>query len=100
MDKDRIAGSAKDLAGKVENTVGDIAGDTKTQAEGRAREAAGWTQPRGKGLDDPEPVERASEIGLILGAVDPRAPAELQQRRRGAAEDLRQRQRRAVDAVP
>ena len=31
MDKDRFAGSAKDLAGKVEGTVGDIAGDVKTQ---------------------------------------------------------------------
>jgi uncharacterized protein YjbJ (UPF0337 family) len=44
MDKDRIAGSAKDFAGKVEGTVGDIAGDAKTQAEGRAREATGTVQ--------------------------------------------------------
>ena len=44
MDKDRIAGSAKDFAGKVESTVGDIAGDAKTQASGRAREAAGTVQ--------------------------------------------------------
>jgi uncharacterized protein YjbJ (UPF0337 family) len=44
MDKDRIAGSAKDFAGKVEGAVGDIAGDTKTQAAGRAREAAGTVQ--------------------------------------------------------
>ena len=44
MDKDRIVGAAKDVAGKVESTVGDIAGDTKTQASGRAREAAGTVQ--------------------------------------------------------
>jgi len=44
MDKDRIAGSAKDFAGKVESTIGDMAGDAKTQAEGRAREAAGTVQ--------------------------------------------------------
>ena len=44
MDKDRIAGSAKDFAGKVEGTVGDISGDAKTQAEGRFREAAGTAQ--------------------------------------------------------
>jgi uncharacterized protein YjbJ (UPF0337 family) len=44
MDKDRIAGSAKDFAGKVEGTVGDIAGDAKTQAAGRAREATGTAQ--------------------------------------------------------
>ena len=44
MDKDRIAGSANDFAGKVEDAVGDIAGDAKTQAAGRAREAAGTVQ--------------------------------------------------------
>jgi uncharacterized protein YjbJ (UPF0337 family) len=44
MDKDRIAGSAKDFAGKVEGAVGDMAGDAKTQGAGRAREAAGAVQ--------------------------------------------------------
>ena len=44
MDNDRIAGSAKDFAGKVEGAVGDIAGDAKTQAAGRVREAAGTVQ--------------------------------------------------------
>ena len=44
MDNDRIAGSAKDFAGKVEGAVGDIAGDAKTQAAGRVREATGTVQ--------------------------------------------------------
>ena len=44
MDKDRIVGSAKDFAGKVEGAVGNATGDAKTQAEGRAREAAGSVQ--------------------------------------------------------
>jgi uncharacterized protein YjbJ (UPF0337 family) len=44
MDKDRSAGSAKDLAGKDESTAGAIAGDAKTQGSGRAREAAGTVQ--------------------------------------------------------
>jgi uncharacterized protein YjbJ (UPF0337 family) len=44
MDKDRIAGSAKDFAGKVEGAVGDVTGDAKTQASGRTREAAGTVQ--------------------------------------------------------
>jgi uncharacterized protein YjbJ (UPF0337 family) len=44
MDKDRIAGSAKDFAGKVEGAVGNIASDAKTQASGRAREAEGTVQ--------------------------------------------------------
>src|SRR6201995_5822858 len=44
MDKDRIAGSAKEWAGKAEGAVGDIAADTDTQAAGRVREAAGKVQ--------------------------------------------------------
>jgi uncharacterized protein YjbJ (UPF0337 family) len=44
MDKDRIAGSAKDFAGKVEGAVGDMTGDAQTQAAGRAREAVGSVQ--------------------------------------------------------
>ena len=31
MDKDRITGSTKDFAGRVEGTVGNIAGDTKAR---------------------------------------------------------------------
>jgi uncharacterized protein YjbJ (UPF0337 family) len=44
MDKDRIAGSAKDFAGKVEGAAGDITGNAQTQAAGRTREAAGTVQ--------------------------------------------------------
>src|ERR1700693_3802494 len=44
MDKDRISGSAKDVAGKVEGAVGDMTGNAQPQAAGRAREAAGAVQ--------------------------------------------------------
>jgi uncharacterized protein YjbJ (UPF0337 family) len=44
MDKDRIAGSAKEFGGKVESAAGDLAGDTSAQTSGRAREAAGVVQ--------------------------------------------------------
>jgi uncharacterized protein YjbJ (UPF0337 family) len=44
MDNDRIAGTAKDWAGKAEGAVGEIAGDSETQASGRVREAAGKVQ--------------------------------------------------------
>ena len=44
MNNDRVAGSAKDFAGKAEAGFGDLAGDTETQIEGRAREAAGKAQ--------------------------------------------------------
>jgi uncharacterized protein YjbJ (UPF0337 family) len=44
MDKDRIAGTVKDVAGKVEGGLGDMTGDKETQASGRAREATGVVQ--------------------------------------------------------
>ena len=44
MDKDRIAGTAKDFAGRVEGAAGEMAGDASTQAAGRAREASGAVQ--------------------------------------------------------
>jgi uncharacterized protein YjbJ (UPF0337 family) len=44
MDKNRIAGSAKDFAGKVEAGVGNIADDAQSQTEGRFREATGKAQ--------------------------------------------------------
>ena len=44
MDTDRIVGAAKDYAGKAESAIGDIAGDSKAQASGKAREAAGTVQ--------------------------------------------------------
>ena len=44
MDKDRIAGATKDVAGKVEGAAGELAGDANTQVSGKAREAAGTVQ--------------------------------------------------------
>ena len=44
MDKDQIADSAKNFAGKMEGALGDIASDAKTQAAGRAREATSTAQ--------------------------------------------------------
>ena len=44
MDKDRIAGAAGSFAGKVEGAAGELAGDARTQASGKAREAAGTVQ--------------------------------------------------------
>src|ERR1700743_3547965 len=44
MDKDRIAGGAKDCVGKGGGAMGDAMGDADTQAAGRIREAAGKVQ--------------------------------------------------------
>jgi uncharacterized protein YjbJ (UPF0337 family) len=44
MDKDRVAGSAKEFAGRVESGVGETIGDARMQGSGYAREAAGTMQ--------------------------------------------------------
>lgn len=44
MDTDQIAGKAKETFGKAEAGLGDMAGDTSTEATGRVRQAAGAAQ--------------------------------------------------------
>jgi uncharacterized protein YjbJ (UPF0337 family) len=39
MDENRIAGTAKNMGGKIEEGFGRVTGDTKTQAEGIANRA-------------------------------------------------------------
>jgi uncharacterized protein YjbJ (UPF0337 family) len=52
MDKDRIAGSAKQIKGTLKQVVGKAVGDTKLQAEGNAEKAAGKIQNTVGGLKD------------------------------------------------
>ena len=44
MDENRIAGTARNMGGKVEEGVGRAIGDTKTQFRGIADQAAGTAQ--------------------------------------------------------
>src|SRR5262249_47375408 len=44
MDEDRIAGTAKNVAGKAQEGFGRMTGDVKSQVEGAARQAAGTAQ--------------------------------------------------------
>jgi uncharacterized protein YjbJ (UPF0337 family) len=44
MDKDRISGTARDFAGRAESAIGSVAGDARTEAQGRLRETAGTAQ--------------------------------------------------------
>jgi uncharacterized protein YjbJ (UPF0337 family) len=41
---DRLAGTARDFGGRVQETVGNVTGDSKTQAEGLYNQAAGQAQ--------------------------------------------------------
>ena len=44
MDKDRVAGTAKQTKGAVKETLGNLTGDAKLKAEGQADKMAGKTQ--------------------------------------------------------
>ena len=52
MDENRIAGTTKNMGGKVEEGFGRVTGDTKSQVEGIANQAAGAAQDLyGRGRD-------------------------------------------------
>jgi uncharacterized protein YjbJ (UPF0337 family) len=52
MDKDRIAGSAKEAKGAVKEAVGKVFGDAKLTAEGKRDKVAGKVQNAVGGLKD------------------------------------------------
>ena len=52
MNKDRIAGAAKEIKGSVKQTIGKATGDTKLEADGRADKVEGKVQNAVGGLKD------------------------------------------------
>jgi uncharacterized protein YjbJ (UPF0337 family) len=52
MDKDRVKGTANQAKGAVKEKIGQVTGDTKTEAEGKADKAAGKVQNAIGGLKD------------------------------------------------
>jgi uncharacterized protein YjbJ (UPF0337 family) len=52
MDKDRIAGSAKVVKGKIKEAAGKVVGDAKLVTEGKADQAVGRVQNAVGGLMD------------------------------------------------
>lgn len=52
MDKDRIAGAAKQAKGAIKDVAGKVTGDTKLQAEGKADKAEGKIQNAVGGAKD------------------------------------------------
>jgi uncharacterized protein YjbJ (UPF0337 family) len=44
MDENRLSGTAKNIGGKLEEGFGQVTGDSKTQAEGIARQVSGTAQ--------------------------------------------------------
>ena len=52
MDKDRVAGSAKVVKGKIKEAVGKAVGDAKLESQGKADKVAGKVQNAVGGLKD------------------------------------------------
>ena len=52
MDKDRVAGSAKQVKGEVKQVVGKAVGDAKLESEGKADKIEGKVQNAIGGLKD------------------------------------------------
>ncbi|HTR17406.1 MAG TPA: CsbD family protein [Acetobacteraceae bacterium] len=52
MDKDRIAGSAKQAKGAIKEAVGKAVGDAKMTAEGKSEKVEGKIQNAAGGLKD------------------------------------------------
>lgn len=52
MDKDRVAGAAKTVAGNIKQVVGKAVGDQKTVAEGKAEALEGKIQNAVGGMKD------------------------------------------------
>ncbi len=44
VDENEVEGTVRDLGGKVQDAVGGLTGDTKTQAEGKYNQMAGKAQ--------------------------------------------------------
>jgi uncharacterized protein YjbJ (UPF0337 family) len=72
---DRIEGTARDLGGRVQEGIGNLTGDAKTQAEGMYNQAAGQAQQAVGQVGDlikAQPVAAvviAAGIGYILGRL-------------------------------
>jgi uncharacterized protein YjbJ (UPF0337 family) len=52
VDKDRIAGAAKEIKGSIKETIGKAVGDAKLESEGKADKIAGKIQNAIGGLKD------------------------------------------------
>jgi uncharacterized protein YjbJ (UPF0337 family) len=68
---DRVEGTAREFGGRVQETVGNVAGDSETQARGLYNQAAGQAQQAAADFTDvvkAQPI-LASLIALGIGYV-------------------------------
>ena len=68
---DRVEGTAREFGGRVQETVGNVTGDSKTQAQGLYNQAAGQAQQAAGQFSDvikAQPIA-ASLVALAIGYV-------------------------------
>jgi uncharacterized protein YjbJ (UPF0337 family) len=68
---DRVEGTAREFGGRVQETVGNLTGDSKTQAHGLYNQAAGQAQQAAGQFSDvikAQPIV-ASLVALAIGYV-------------------------------
>lgn len=68
---DRVEGTAREFGGRVQEAVGDVTGDSKTQAQGLYNQAAGQAQQAASQFTDvvkAQPIV-ATFVALALGYV-------------------------------
>jgi len=63
---DRVEGTVREFGGRVQEAVGNVAGDTKTQAEGLYNQAAGQAQQAASQFTD---VVKAQPVLAALAAL-------------------------------
>jgi uncharacterized protein YjbJ (UPF0337 family) len=71
MMNDRVEGTAREFGGRVQETVGNVTGDSKSQAQGLYNQAAGQAQQAAGQFSDvikSQPIV-ASLIALAIGYV-------------------------------
>jgi uncharacterized protein YjbJ (UPF0337 family) len=71
MMDDRVEGTAREFGGRVQETVGNVTGDSKTQAQGLYNQAAGQAQQAAGQFSDvirSQPIV-ASLVALAIGYV-------------------------------
>lgn len=72
---DQIEGAARDMGGRVQQKVGDMVGDARTQAEGLYNQAAGQAQQQAAHLSEvikDQPLIAAAVavgIGYLIGRL-------------------------------
>jgi uncharacterized protein YjbJ (UPF0337 family) len=70
MDENRFEGAARDVGGKIQDAVGGLTGDAKTQGRGKVNQAVGDAQNTyGQALDGVRDFATEAPVAAMLSAL-------------------------------